>query len=249
MKNKEWYKERIAELKELENKKSSGEESAKVYQQVHGARFNYILSYAKEFCPDKKTRVLDFGRSGLTSVLNSYYKELTTIGFPLESDHGGHRESTPLDHIPHIVCDLTKAEDVDSWPQPEKLFDLIIFCEVVEHVPVAPEYQILLLSSLLKPGGRLLISTPNGVNWYNRLKMFIGRNPFEKIRFNANNPGHFREYTEKEIRNWAATTSLSIENLRLHNFGEAFPNELLSLPRHLRSLRDTIITMFRKPVE
>lgn len=246
MKNRMWYKERIAELKAQEAVKSSGKDSAKVYQQVHGARFNYILKYAKRFCPNSNSAVLDFGRSGLTEILSTYYNDLTTIGFPLESDHGGHRETTPLDQIPHIICDLTKAEEVDLWPQTEKRFDLIVFCEVVEHVPVAPEYQILLLSSLLKEGGLLLISTPNAVNWYNRLKMTIGRNPFEKIRFDLTNPGHFREYTPKEIASWAASTGMTQIDMELKNFGEAFPNELLSLPRHLNSLRDTVLTLFQK---
>lgn len=246
MKSNKWYKKRIESLKAQEAEKSSGAESAKVYQKVHGARFAYILNYAQKFCPDAQSAVLDFGRSGLTETLSTYYKDLTTIGFPLESDTGGHRETTPLDHIPHILCDLTKAEELSLWPQSEKKFDLIVFCEVVEHVPVAPEYQILLLSSLLKKGGQLLISTPNAVNWYNRLKMLLGRNPFEKIRFNLSNPGHFREYTTKEIAAWAAATDLTLLDMELKNFGEAFPNELLSLPRHIKPLRDTVISMFQK---
>lgn len=246
MHSPEWYKEKIVALKTKEANRSSGSESSKVYRQVHGKRFEYILDYAKRFCPAKDTTVLDFGRSGLTEVLNTYYSTLSTIGFPLERDSGGHRESTPLDHIPHIVCDLTKAENVDQWPQTEQKFDLIIFCEVVEHVPVAPEFQIMLLASLLKEKGKLLISTPNAINWYNRLKMVIGRNPFEKIRFNLDNPGHFREYTAKEIQHWAIETDMKVLDLEMKNFGIAFPNELLSFPRHISSLRDTVITIFEK---
>src|SRR4029450_11588032 len=45
-----------------------------------------------------------------------------------------------------------------------------------------------------------------------RLRMFIGRNPYEPIRNTPQNPGHFHEYTVGELR--AALTDAGFEITR-----------------------------------
>jgi hypothetical protein len=40
--------------------------------------------------------------------------------------------------------------------------------------------------------------------------MFFGRNPFERIRENKLNPGHFREYTRRELVEYAANSGFIV---------------------------------------
>ncbi len=50
--------------------------------------------------------------------------------------------------------------DIQAIPHPEATFDTVISCETVEHVP-APSKAVAELARVLKPGGRLLLTTPN----------------------------------------------------------------------------------------
>ncbi len=53
---------------------------------------------------------------------------------------------------------------------------------------------------LLKPGGAMLVTTPNAAALSKRLRLLFGQNPFEMLRETPENPGHFREYTALEMR-------------------------------------------------
>ena len=65
-------------------------------------------------------------------------------------------------------------------------------------------------------GGVLVVQTPNAVSLPRRLAMLGGRNPYELIREDATNPGHFREYTAAELRRYAAVAGLAVESLSHH---------------------------------
>lgn len=50
--------------------------------------------------------------------------------------------------------------DIQNIPHDDASFDTVISCETVEHVP-DPKLAIRELARVLKPGGRLLLTTPN----------------------------------------------------------------------------------------
>jgi len=70
----------------------------------------------------------------------------------------------------------------------------------------------------LNNGGRVILQTPNAVALHKRLKMLIGKNPYERIRENNSNPGHFREYTKKEIMEYAKNTGFKIKKSVYENY-------------------------------
>ncbi|MDY6913838.1 MAG: methyltransferase domain-containing protein [Planctomycetota bacterium] len=61
-------------------------------------------------------------------------------------------------------------------PFPENHFDAVFLIDVVEHFfdPVPPLAEI---HRVMRPGGRLLIDTPNIAKWTRRLKLLCGRFP------------------------------------------------------------------------
>ncbi len=53
-------------------------------------------------------------------------------------------------------------------------FDLVLCGDIVEHLR-DPQAALARLRPLLKPGGRLVLSTPNVANWAIRLSLLLGR--------------------------------------------------------------------------
>ena len=119
------------------------------YYRFHEERWIYLLDLLGSHLKPS-SRVLDIGRSPLTALLYKKYKNLTTLGFPLEN--------TKLDKIveisqdiPHIEFDLNNSRYPEKWVKLPK-FDAIIFAEVLEHLYVAPEYVFNFLKSGLRRG-------------------------------------------------------------------------------------------------
>lgn len=200
MGDKQYYKNKVSSLIEQEKEKTSGNTRRLSYAQTHQTRFDYILDLCDTFTSTDDVTVLDVGRSELTHQLDEKFSTVMSMGFPLEEDDGGHRETADLSHINHIAFDLNTADNVDVWPEEYKdTFDLIVFSETVEHIYTAPEFCLLLFRYLLKPGGNIILTTPNATSIYSRIRLLLGVHPYERFRYYKKNPGHFREYTTPEL--------------------------------------------------
>ncbi|MCD6163608.1 MAG: class I SAM-dependent methyltransferase [candidate division Zixibacteria bacterium] len=216
------YKKLINEWVDSEKIITCGDEMSKRYKKVMMKRWQYLYDLCTFLKPDKSIDVLDVGRSHFSQMLAEYYNNTTTLGFDL-ADDGGHRELDEC-NLEHIVFDLKKASDTTLWPN-GKNYDIIIYSEVIEHLNEAPEYSLLFLKYLLKPDGILICSTPNAAAIHKRLKMGLGFNPYEKIRFFNNNPGHFREYTRQELYEMGNKCGLNCIFHRYENFFTHDPSD------------------------
>lgn len=81
-------------------------------------------------------------------------------------------------------------------------FDMIIACEVIEHVAHGDQF-IGHLSKLLKPNGILVLTTPNGNYFRSNLPTYSEIKDFselEKNQFKPDSDGHLYLYTPKEIQ-------------------------------------------------
>jgi 2-polyprenyl-3-methyl-5-hydroxy-6-metoxy-1,4-benzoquinol methylase len=108
----------------------------------------------------------------------------------------------------HTQLDLNDSDYPELEPH-----DVIVCGEVIEHLHVALVPVLRFLSTGLSPRGSLVIQTPNAAALPKRLRMIVGRNPYEPIRSTPQNPGHFHEYTVGELR--AALTDAGFEITRL----------------------------------
>jgi hypothetical protein len=197
----------LSRMLEAEKAVTCGEESRRSYLSRHRARFAEIMRLCRTHVSDPSARVLDIGRSELTAYLSSFYGNIHSLGLDPATDDGGHRELNAMDAVPHITFDLLQSDRVSSWPDRSR-FDLIVFSEVIEHLSIAPEYTFAFLRSLLTETGVLICTTPNAVEIAKRLRMLAGRNPYERLRLHALNPGHIREYTGQELRQIAEGVGL-----------------------------------------
>ena len=234
------YQQLINEWIDDEKKVTCGKEAARKYKESSMKRFQYLLGMCKALNPEKSIDVLDVGRSYLSFMLSEYYNNLTTLGFELDDDGDQELDKKNIDHL---VFDLNRSQDTNLWPR-DKKYDLIICSQVIEHLHVAPEFSLLFLKYLLKPEGLLICSTPNAAAIHKRLKMVFGKNPFEKIRFYGKNPGHFREYTHKELKDMGKKCGLDFVS---HKYLNSFTHKGVSFAHKLLEIIYIVITGFIRP--
>lgn len=81
-------------------------------------------------------------------------------------------------------------------------FDLVTMLEVIEHIPQPPYIVFEKLRAVLKPGGLLLMTTPNGFRVRNILRMIANKEVLDTYRYpEGDSPlGHQHEYTLRQMR-------------------------------------------------
>lgn len=89
----------------------------------------------------------------------------------------------------------------DQLPFPSGSFDLVIFTEVLEHIAITDPCVVLgEIRRVLRPGGRMLLSTPNVANLSNVVALIRGENVFWPPEiFYGSVDRHNREYTPAEL--------------------------------------------------
>lgn len=89
-------------------------------------------------------------------------------------------------------------------PYPDNHFDLIISCEVIEHL-YDTDFFIKELRRVLKKGGFMILTTPNLASAVNRGKILIGSYPSFVPEHRVGGAGHIRAYTisvlKKQLEN------------------------------------------------
>jgi len=88
----------------------------------------------------------------------------------------------------------------DPFPYPDDSFDLVLCCEILEHLPSDPIHMLAEISRVTAPGGSLLLTTPNATRATNLLRIMAGENPYEEMSGYGTYGRHNREYTVNELR-------------------------------------------------
>jgi 2-polyprenyl-3-methyl-5-hydroxy-6-metoxy-1,4-benzoquinol methylase len=90
-------------------------------------------------------------------------------------------------------------DDKTKLPFENEFFDVVIAGEIIEHI-FDTDFFLEEISRVMKPGGKLLISTPNVASLGRRLLLFFGANPIIELSPNeANSVGHIRYFTRKTL--------------------------------------------------
>lgn len=123
-------------------------------------------------------------------------------------------ESGKIEFLSENVFDL-------DFP-PDQRFDAVLACEVIEHV-AHPDRFLNKLTELVKPGGAIVVTTPNGQYFRNSLPRFSDcpdPSVYEAVQFRPDSDGHIFLLHLDEMRSLAAAAGLEIERL------EVFSNAL-----------------------
>lgn len=176
-----------------------------IYLRTHARRYALLLKVVAELGP---ARILVVGPSFESALLRERFPEATvdTLGwldhrFPL-------REGEQ-----HVELDLNAGEYPQLAPH-----DVVVCCEVIEHLHVPATRILRFLAAGLPPDGHIVLQTPNATALPKRIRMLLGRNPYEPIRDEPGNPGHFHEYTVPELRSAVEDAGLEVARLLTANY-------------------------------
>jgi len=112
-----------------------------------------------------------------------------------------HLRSGPFAEEWTFTYPLFNLEVVPRYPFPAASFDLIFFCETLEHLVVNPLPVFRKIRRLLAPGGHLVISLPNALRLTNLACMLDGYNYFDLYHPDTGVHGrHNREFTLAEMK-------------------------------------------------
>jgi SAM-dependent methyltransferase len=90
-------------------------------------------------------------------------------------------------------------------------FDVVLFCEVLEHLPYDPAWALHNIARRLRRGGQMIVTTPNPARMENLVRMVELRETFsDPISGYGIHGRHNREYSARELKEMLEGTGLRV---------------------------------------
>ena len=220
------------------------------YAETHITRLERTLNITPPGGPDD--RILEMGaymqmtpalrgRLGYGEVRGCYYGPAGQVD---------HREvQSATGEIFTCEVDLFDAEK-DRFPYPDGHFATVLCCELLEHLPSDPMFLMAEINRILRPGGHVVMTTPNVASLRALRAILEGYHPgFFPAYIKPAEPGaevearHAREYTPREMHNLLQDSGFEVARLETGEFlDKPRPEERwvihmlerYQLPKHLR---------------
>ena len=205
----------------------AGGEQGRVYIDTHLTRLAHTLEITPPGGPED--RVLEMGaylqitpalqtKLGYGEVRGCYYGPAGRIERKRVTSRDG--------EVFECDVDLFDAER-DPYPYPDGHFATVLCCELIEHLPADPMHMMAEINRVLKPGGHLVLTTPNIVSVRALAAILQGYHPgfFPAYILPARNgeevdARHNREYAPREIADLFRDAGFEVRRLETGPFRE-----------------------------
>ena len=175
----------------------------RAYAEEDCDRFLYTLGLVPE---GKRLDTLEIGSNPyFTTVLLKQFRDvaLTLTNYTdgeveTRSEPLAFRDLTGAQHAEHVSYINVNVEE-QRLPLADASFDLVLFCEVLEHMTNDPLAALTELSRVLRPGGHLILTTPNVARLENVARLAGGLNVYDPYSGYGPYGRHNREYTVDEL--------------------------------------------------
>ena len=243
------------ETDEVDGETLQESQEVESYRINHSYRMWRSLQIIEEMIPaGRPLRVLELGSAPyFFSALMLHYLECEVVGsnvqaqvWPSKSREIHQATVTlrhgPNDHIDQLPVYIFNFE-LDDFPFEDREFDLVLCMEVIEHLAYSPTHMLAEAHRVLKPGGKLLLTTPNAVDMHKTIRMIRNK----PIAFEYSGYGiygrHNREFTGTELAQLTADCGYDVQQVHLENVYRQF--EYWPLPQFLYSL---LLSLSRLPL-
>lgn len=101
----------------------------------------------------------------------------------------------------------------DSFPFDNASFDIVLFCEIIEHLLMDPAKVLREIRRVLKPNGQLILTTPNVGRLENVARMLSGANIYDPYSGYGPYGRHNREYNKHDLYLLLTYVGFSIQEM------------------------------------
>jgi glycosyltransferase involved in cell wall biosynthesis/SAM-dependent methyltransferase len=175
-------------------------EELKPYVEADFKRFVYTLSLVPE---QTGQRILELGSNPYftTTLLRKFRSaDLHLANFFDKPEREGNQKVTI--HSTGEVIEYAFKQfniEADQFPYDDSSFDVVLFCEIIEHLLSDPVHALTEIRRVLKPGGDLVLTTPNVARLENARKIIAGENVYDPYSGHGPYGRHNREYTQEDL--------------------------------------------------
>lgn len=180
---------------------------------THFRRFLYTLDLVPE---GDGLRLLELGAPPyvMTTLLRKFRRhELTAATYSVGGEPETHTVKVGQTGEQHAYSPEGFNIETDPFPYRDDSFDIALFCEAIEHLPDDPVHPLTELRRVLKPGGRLVLTTPNVARLENVAKPLLGENVGDQYSTQGRYGRHNREFTTAEMRAMLEENGYEVERL------------------------------------
>lgn len=131
----------------------------------------------------------------------------------------------------------TVSVDIERelFPVADSNFDLVMMCEVIEHLDIDPMFALVEFNRILAPGGHLLITTPNCCSARNTMKILRGYRPHFFMQYERSRSPfrHNIEYDVHALNLLLTSAGFRVDHLATHDvFEDPVPDTIEFLRRN-----------------
>lgn len=185
------------------------------YSRAHSVRVAFDLEIVKRYAT-ASSAIVEVGSIPLLLTV-----PLTTLGFNVKGvDIDPTRFSFAISSMGLKVVECNV--ETERLPFETKYFDIAVFNELFEHLRINPIFTMKEVHRVLKPGGLLIMSTPN-LRSLRGLANFLLLNrsyscgadiyeEYQKLE-RLGHMGHVREYTTREVSDFLSKMGFRLEAL------------------------------------
>lgn len=190
---------------------------------IDGSPPGALQAYAQEDCerflhtlaliPEGPLRLLEVGANPyFTSYLIRRFRpeaQLTLLNYFGGEAGPGSQQIVVTDadsgRVSHHVWDYLNCNvERDCLPYESGAFDMVLYCEVLEHMTNDPLHALRELKRVLKPDGHIVVTTPNVARLENVARIVAGANLYDPYSGYGPYGRHNREYTRHELHHLLA---------------------------------------------
>jgi len=218
------------------------------YYHIEKARYWHTLKHYCDLDLPDSADVLEIGGGQLAILANKLLGHKAVVGDVSKE----YDRSVAEADIHHVVCNLIDDDPSEFHGR----FDVVALLEVIEHIPL-PGYVVLSkLTKWIKPGGYILITTPNVFRLRNLVRMIQGKDFFDVFTYPqpGQSLGHQLEYSAVHLQWQIERAGLEVVDIIHDQLGQtghsrlARAARLLTTPLRLRKKwREELVAIARFP--
>lgn len=207
------------------------------YIVAHRKRIAFDVDYIRQYVPKSHT-ILDVGAVPLLLIA-----ALRKLGYTVHGvDIAPQRFQGTIDKLGLDVkqCNI----ELQPLPYESRFFDTIVFNEIFEHLRIDLIFTMREAFRVLRPGGLLMLSTPNLKSLDGVINFLFGNKAFsccadifgqyQKMQ-SLGHMGHVREYTVREIQEFLYRVGFVVHTVIYRgSYGEKWKNHVATFKPSLK---------------